>query len=141
MQTNALLKTPLTPGTCEWCGNPCEVEDVACSLSCEAQIHRVEAVQGRAVLRGLKRWRKYRGARGSAGEGLLTEISLLVDSFSRADRQRREQHQLNKRRSAAAAKVKADSDAELPTPQTAAPVTTQPDWREHGTKTEDGYNG
>lgn len=140
MQTNALLKTPLTPGICEWCGNPCEVEDVACSLSCEAQIHRVEALQGRAVLRGLKRWRKYRGARGSAGEGLLTEISLLVDAFSRADRERREKHQLNKRREAAAAEAKVKADAELPL-QTAAPVSTQPDWRDRGMKTEDGYNG
>ena len=93
MQTNALLKEPLTPGTCEWCGKVCEMEDVACSLSCEAQLHRLEAIQGRAVLRGLKRWRRYRGARGTAGEGLLTEISALVDTFLRTDRERREAHQ------------------------------------------------
>lgn len=152
MQTNALLKEPLTPGTCEWCGKVCELEDVACSLSCEAQLHRLEAVQGRAVLRGLKRWRRYRGARGTAGEGLLTEISALVDAFLRADRERREAHQLNQRRAAQKAAAEAASAPEKAVParkaktsvtpvQTSAPVTTQPDWRDRGMKTEDGYNG
>lgn len=125
MQTNALLKEPLTPGTCEWCGKVCELEDVACSLSCEAQLHRLEAIQGRAVLRGLKRWRRYRGARGTAGEGLLTEISALVDAFLRADRERREAHQLNQRR---AAQKTAPRKPKPPPQQTAAPVTTQPEY-------------
>lgn len=129
MQTNALLKEPLTPGFCEWCGNVCELEDVACSLSCEAQIHRLEAVQGRAVLRGLKRWRRYRGARGTAGEGLLTEISAIVDSFMRGDRERKEGHQLNKRRAAAKAARETAAKTTLPLTQTAAPITTQPDER------------
>jgi hypothetical protein len=133
MRTNALLKEPLTPGTCEWCGKICELEDVACSLSCEAQLHRLEAVQGRAVLRGLKRWRKYRGARGTAGEGLITEISALVDAFMKGDRERREGHQRNQRRAEAQAALEASASKAKPkTPpyQTAAPVTT-----------EDGYNG
>ena len=129
MQTNALLKEPLTPGSCEWCGKICELEDVACSLSCEAQIHRLEAVQGRAVLRGLKRWRKHRGARGTAGEGLLTEISLIVDSFMRGDRERREAHQRNQRSAAAKEAREAADKAKPPMTQTAAPITTQPDER------------
>ena len=46
MKTTILDKTPLTPGCCEWCGNLCELEDVACCLSCEAQLNRLEAAQG-----------------------------------------------------------------------------------------------
>ena len=145
MKTNALGKTPLTPGVCEWCGKNCEMEDVACSLSCEAQLHRVEAVQGRMVLRTLKRWRKHRGAKGSPGEGAITEVAQIVDTFLRTDRQRREAHQAQQRREAqqtttAAAAPKPTRKAAVPR-STAAPVVDEPDWRDSSLKTETGYNG
>ena len=118
MKTNALDKTPLTPGTCEWCGKNCELEDVACSLSCEAQLHRVEAVQGRMILRTLKRWRKHRGAKGSPGEGAITEVAQMVDAFLKNDRQRREAHQNQQRREAA----QREAEAKAPKPPRKAPM-------------------
>lgn len=127
MKTNALDKIPITPGTCEWCGKNCELEDVACSLSCEAQLHRIEATQGRTVLRVLKRWRKHSGRKGSPGEGLFTEVSELVSGFLRTDRIRRERHQAAQRLAAA---MKPDPEPQAKPGRhravTAAPVTDEP---------------
>lgn len=97
MQTNMLNKDPMTPGTCEWCGKDCEVEDACCSLSCEAQLARLEAVQGTKVIRILKRWRKNRGRKGTPGEGAMTEATVLVDRFLKNDRRRREEAALKRR--------------------------------------------
>lgn len=102
MKTNLLDKDPLTPGTCEWCGKPCEMEDVACSLSCEAQLVRLEAQQGSEVLRTLKRWRKHRGRKDTPGEGAMTEVTTMVDRFLRLDRVRREEMGAQRRVKAAA---------------------------------------
>lgn len=101
MKTNLLDNTPLTPGTCEWCGKDCETDDIACSLTCEARIAREEAVQGRIVLRVLKKWRKHRGRKGTPGEGAMTEVGALTDRFLRTDRQRREILADERRREAA----------------------------------------
>lgn len=106
MKTNLLNKDPLTPGTCEWCGSFCELDDACCSLSCEAQLNRLEATQGRLVLRVLKRWRKHSGRKGSPGEGAFSEITQHVDRFLRNDRLRREKHQQDRRTEEAAAKAK-----------------------------------
>lgn len=141
MKTNALDKIPLTPGVCEWCGNICEMEDVACSLSCEAQLHRLEAYQGRTVLRSLKRWRKHRGRKGTPGEGAMTEVANIIDLFLKTDRLRRERFQAGFRAKAAAAVVVKAPDPGIPMAQTAAPVQNEPDWRDTDLKTEDGYNG
>lgn len=127
MKTNMLDKMPLTPGNCEWCGNLCEMEDVACCLSCEAQLNRLEATQGRIVLRHLKRWRKHRGRAGTPGEGAMSEVTALTDRFLKGDRIRREKLQAEKRAAAAgqaASKIAAPKD---PAPQTAAPVVNQPE--------------
>ena len=127
MKTNMLDKMPLTPGNCEWCGNLCEMEDVACCLSCEAQLNRLEATQGRIVLRHLKRWRKHRGRAGTPGEGAMSEVTALTDRFLKGDRIRREKLQAAKRAAAAgqaASKIAAPKD---PAPQTAAPVVNQPE--------------
>ena len=127
MKTNMLDKTPLTPGNCEWCGNLCEMEDVACCLSCEAQLNRLEATQGRIILRHLKRWRKFRGRSGTPGEGAMSEVTALTDRFLKGDRIRREKLQAEKRAAAAgqaASKIAAPKD---PAPQTAAPVVNQPE--------------
>jgi len=126
MKTNMLDKTPLTPGNCEWCGNLCEVEDVACCLSCEAQLNRLEAVQGRIVLRHLKRWRKFRGRAGTPGEGAMSEVTQMTDRFLKGDRIRREKLQAAKRANATgdvAIKIAAPTGRT----ETAAPVTSQPE--------------
>jgi len=126
MKTNMLDKDPLTPGTCEWCGNDCELDDAACSLSCEAQLNRLEATQGRMVLRTLKRWRKHSGRKGTPGEGAFSEITSMIDLFLRTDRQRREKLQAEKR-SADAGKPAAKIRARSTPAQTAAPVVDQPE--------------
>ena len=89
-------------------------------------MHRLEAVQGRMVLRVLKLWRKHSGRRGSPGEGAFSEVTAMVDRFLRNDRIRREKLQAEKRAAAAgeaASKVRARPG---PT-QTAAPVTNEPE--------------
>lgn len=108
MRTTMMESEPLTPGTCEWCGNITELENVACSLSCEAQLYRLEALQGRAVLRYLKRWRMHRGRKGTPGEGQISEVAAIVDRFLRNDRMRREEEQAAKRAKAAEKVKKAD---------------------------------
>lgn len=130
MKTTILDKTPLTPGCCEWCGNICELEDVACCLSCEAQINRLEAAQGRIVLRVLKRWRKHRGGKGTPGEGAMSEVAAITDRFLKLDRMRREKLQSEKRAASAGdahSKIKAPDGRPL---QSAAPTTERPDERE-----------
>jgi len=123
---------PITPGTCEWCGKDCELEDAACSLSCEAQLLRLEAVQGRIVLRTLKLWRKHRGRKDTPGQGAMTEIAALVDRFLRTDRLRREEMGQQRRQrsavdvAAAATKVKSESVPPART-QSAAPLVDRPE--------------
>jgi len=82
---------PLTPGSCEWCGIDCPTTDSACSLSCESQLHRLEATQGRLVIRTLKKWRRHRGRKDTPGEGAISEVAKIVDRFNRTDRERREE--------------------------------------------------
>ena len=134
MKTSMLDTKPITPGTCEWCGKDCELEDAACSLTCEAQLLRLEATQGRIVLRTLKLWRKHRGRKDTPGQGAMTEVAALVDSFLKTDRLRREEAAQKRRQkaaddAAAAAKAKTvKAPAATPQPaQTAAPVTNQPE--------------
>lgn len=81
-------KDPLTPGTCEWCGDDCEPHRVACSLTCEANLHRQEATQGRLVIRQLKRWRMK--PNHAARNAAIAEIVPMIDRFLRNDRKRRE---------------------------------------------------
>ena len=132
MKTTMLDNKPMTPGTCEWCGNDCNPAGAACSLSCEAQMHRLEAVQGRMVLRILKRWRMHSGRKGSPGEGAFSEVTAMVDRFRRNDRLRREEMGQQRRQQAvldaAATSTKAKPKKTPPVPaQTAAPVVNQPE--------------
>ena len=112
MKTNLMDKTPLTPGVCEWCGQLCEEDDVACSLTCEAQLNRLEAAQGKIVLRVLKRWRKHRGRKGTPGEGAMTEAAGLVDRFLKNDRVRREYMGAERRMEEAKAKAEKEKTDE-----------------------------
>lgn len=128
MKTTMLNTTPITPGTCEWCGKNCELEDTACSLSCEALMRRQEAVQGRMVLRVLKLWRKHSGRKGSPGEGAFSQVTAMTDRFLRTDRQRREEMGAQRRQKEAEEKnkVKAPKKGAGQT-QTAAPLVDQPE--------------
>lgn len=90
MKTSLTNRVPLYPGTCEVCGKPCELEDATCSFSCEAVLVKREKDQGAKLLRLLKRWRRYRGRKGTPGEGALSEAAAMVDSFLRDDRLSRE---------------------------------------------------
>lgn len=134
MRTTMLDTEPLTPGICEWCGKITELENVACSLTCEAQLRRLEAQQGRDVLRALKRWRKFRGRKGTPGEGAMTEVAVVIDRFLQGDRRRREEMQAAARAEAARqAQKEADkktAKAKPRPPQSAAPVTDRPDEQE-----------
>lgn len=103
MKTNLLDKAPLTPGACEWCGSLCELEDACCSLSCEAQMARLEAVQGQAVVRALKTWRLARN--NAARQEMLAVAAPMVDRFLRSDQRRRERLGAERR----AAKTQADA--------------------------------
>lgn len=126
MKTSMLKTTPMTPGTCEWCGKNCELEDAACSLSCEAQLLRLEATQGRMILRTLKLWRKHRGRKDTPGQGAMTEVTAMVDSFLRNDRLRREEAGAKRRQKDAEEADKAVKPPKPPT-ETAAPITDQPE--------------
>lgn len=130
MKTSMLDVTPLTPGTCEWCGKNCELENTACSLSCEAQLRRLEAAQGLMVIRALKGWR--RSPNHAARNEAIAKIVPMVDGFLRTDRERRERAGAARRqKEAEAARAKAAQDeAALDgtgATQTSAPVTNQPE--------------
>ena len=132
MRTTMLKTVPLTPGTCEWCGKDCELEDMACSLSCEALIRREEAAQGMLVIRSLKAWR--RKPNHAARNAAIAEIVPVIDRFLSNDRKRREEAAAKRRQQAADAAAKAakgkapEAPQDAPTaPQTAAPVIDQPE--------------
>lgn len=137
MKTNVMERDPLTPGSCEWCGKPCELEDAACSLSCEAMLHRLEATQGRLILRALKRWRK--SPNHAARNAAISEIVPRIDRFLTTDRLRREELAAQRRRAEAKAKERAAEDDGKRTTRaarktavvvplaSAAPLTNQPE--------------
>jgi predicted nucleic acid-binding Zn ribbon protein len=86
VKTSLTNRVPITPGTCEVCGKPCELEDAACSIPCEAALARREREQGKEIIRLAKLWRKHRGRKGTPGEGALTRIASAVDAMLQADR-------------------------------------------------------
>ena len=124
MKTTMLNTEPLTPGSCEWCGKDCDPLGTSCSLSCEAQLHRLEAAQGRLVIRTLKKWRKHRGRKGTPGEGTMPEIAAMIDRFNRNDRIRREEAAA-KRRAAEQAALREAADKQAAEAQARADAQTK----------------
>lgn len=125
MKTNMIDKTPLTPGICEWCGDICEEEDHCCSLSCEAQLARLEAARGQAVIRVMMSWRagklpvddakkKKHGYSNAARAAIMATVTPMLDKFLRIDRKRRERlgHERRVKEAEAAAKAAAETPAE-----------------------------
>lgn len=98
-----LEKEPLTPGCCEWCGKDTEPGQWACSLTCESLLHRLEATQGRLVIRALKRWRM--SPNHAARNEAIANIVPRVDKFLKTDRKRREAFQHERRAKAEAEKA------------------------------------
>lgn len=112
LSNNFVARDPLTPGTCEVCGKPCELTDATCSLACEAILHKREMKQGRELVRELKLWRKHRGRKGTPGEGGMTRIAARVDAMLKEDRAARETR-IAARKEAETQKEEADA---VPTP-------------------------
>lgn len=95
--TSFLKLQPLLVGVCEWCGKSCSDMDATCSLTCEAQVARLEADRGRRIVRTLMRWRRSRGRKGTEGEGQLMAISKTIDRYLKIDQQRRQTETENRR--------------------------------------------
>lgn len=89
MKTSLTNRVPLTPGRCEVCDKPCELEDAACSIQCEAVLARREREQGKEIVRIAKLWRRHRGRKGTPGEGALPKLAAMIDAMLTADRKGR----------------------------------------------------
>lgn len=98
---------PMLTGTCEWCGKDCSPDYATCSLSCEAQLRRLEASQGRTVIRAIKRWRLK--PNHAIRSEMLTELSLKIDRYLRQDQRRREKMNAERRKAEAEANPEEES--------------------------------
>lgn len=88
--TNTFLTTrPLFPGRCEYCGSPTVEGDNCCCISCEAKLMASEREVARAALVELKTWRRYRGRKGTPGEGAMTRLAAMTDALLSKNHARR----------------------------------------------------
>lgn len=79
---------PLQRGLCNWCGAKCGTARVYCDATCRQSYNNLLARQGKTVMQLLKIWRKHRGAKGTDGEGKITEVAARVDEILSEDRDR-----------------------------------------------------
>ncbi len=114
LRSTVLNTEPLTPGICEWCGQDTDPVNAYCCLTCEAQGTRLEAVQGRMVVRAMKVWRRYRGAKESPGAEGFAKVCELIDRFNRSDRLRREEMGRQRRAKEAEEKINANARSAKP---------------------------
>jgi len=98
MQTLIFNERPLLTGTCEWCGLDCDPLNSCCCNTCEAQLRRLEAAQGRMVMRSIKRWRLK--PNHAARSEMLAELIAKTDRFLRQDQKRRENFHAERRAAA-----------------------------------------
>lgn len=94
--------TPLDRGCCDWCGSKLPRGKIYCDASCRVAYNNLQTRQGKAVVQMLKIWRKYRGAKGTPGEGQIGRVAARVDLMLEEDRARKK---------AAAERRKASADA------------------------------
>lgn len=80
---------PLQRGRCDWCGGDTEKGRTYCGRECRVAYNNLIARQGKSVMQMLKVWRKYRGAKGTPGEGMIGEIATRVDAMLEEDRERK----------------------------------------------------
>jgi len=95
--SNMLDAKPMLNGTCEYCGADCDPMQATCSLTCEAQLRRLEAAQGRLVIRHMKRWRLSRTH--ESRNAMMALVTPTVDRFLRNDQARREKANAERRAS------------------------------------------
>jgi len=80
---------PLQPGRCDWCGDKTKRGKSYCNPQCRQAYNNLLARQGKAVMQMLKVWRKYRGRKGTPGQGMIGEIAHRVDGLLSEDRERK----------------------------------------------------
>jgi len=81
----------LDRGCCDYCGARVKRGKVYCSPACQVAYNNLCTRQGKAVVQMLKVWRKYRGRKGTPGEGQMTRIAARVDLMLEEDRNRKKQ--------------------------------------------------
>lgn len=91
----------LERGCCNWCGSRVKRGTVYCDAACRVAYNNLTTRQGKAVVQMLKIWRKYRGAKGTPGEGQMTKIAARVDLMLDEDRKRKAELQARKSAEAA----------------------------------------
>jgi hypothetical protein len=79
---------PLQAGLCDYCGGKCLRGRSYCGTACRVAYNNLLARQGKTVMQLLKIWRKHRGAKGTPGEGKITEVAARVDAILEEDRER-----------------------------------------------------
>lgn len=82
-------RMPLQSGLCDWCGNSVERGRSYCGTECRQKYNNLLARQGKSVMQMLKLWRKHRGAKGTPGEGMISQIAARVDAILEEDRERK----------------------------------------------------
>ncbi len=81
--------TLLQRGLCDWCGGACPKTRAYCSAECRVAYNNLLARQGKAIMQQLKIWRKYRGGKGTPGEGMIGAVASRVDAMLEEDRARK----------------------------------------------------
>ncbi len=81
---------PVKQGFCEWCGDRCKGRTY-CSDFCRGKYTNLNLVHGKSLIQLLKIWRIHRGAKGTPGEGKLSDITFRLDQLLADDRQRRKE--------------------------------------------------
>lgn len=79
---------PLQRGVCDWCGAKVKGR-VYCNPACRRSYNNLLAAQGKSVMQTLKLWRKHRGAKGTAGQGKLSDAAARIDVILTHDRERK----------------------------------------------------
>lgn len=80
---------PLQEGLCDWCGEKTEARRTYCNADCRVAYNNLLGRQGKSVMQMLKLWRKYRGRKGTPGEGMIGDIASRVDQMLAEDRDRK----------------------------------------------------
>lgn len=89
---------PIEEGRCNECGTATPPDLVYCNTECGQRYNNRLAQQGKSVMQLLKVWRKHRGAKGTPGEGKMTDIAARVDIILNNDRRRWCEYEVERRR-------------------------------------------
>jgi len=79
---------PIEEGRCNECGAPVPPDRFYCDARCSATYSNRLAAQGKALMQMLKVWRKHRGAKGTPGEGKMSDVCDRLDAILAEDRAR-----------------------------------------------------